>query len=123
VPCALDVAGNCIAGTSHFGNLGRNALVGPGYKSFDFSVVKNNKLSDRVSMQLRMDVFNLFNHPNFANPLWPNFGVDFLSNGMDAAGRGIGFLPITTTPDVGTGNPFLGGGGSRNIQFAARLTF
>ena len=123
VPCALDVAGNCIAGTSHFGNLGRNALVGPGYKSFDFSVVKNNKLSDRVSMQLRMDVFNLFNHPNFANPLWPNFGVDFLSNGIDATGRGIGFLPITTTPDVGTGNPFLGGGGSRNIQFAARLTF
>jgi hypothetical protein len=123
VPCTLDVTGNCIAGTSHFGNLGRNAFVGPGYKSFDFSVVKNNKLSDRVSMQLRMDVFNLFNHPNFANPLWPNFGVDFLSNGMDAAGRGVGFLPITTTPDVGTGNPFLGGGGSRNIQFAARLSF
>ncbi|MDX6713382.1 MAG: hypothetical protein QOH96_4398 [Blastocatellia bacterium] len=123
VPCTLDVAGNCIAGTSHFGNLGRNALVGPGYKSFDFSVVKNNKLSDRVSMQIRMDVFNLFNHPNFANPLWPNFGVDFLSNGIDATGRGIGFLPITTTPDVGTGNPFLGGGGSRNIQFAARLSF
>jgi len=27
------------------------------------------------------------------------------------------------TPDVGIGNPFLGGGGSRNIQFAARLIF
>jgi hypothetical protein len=55
--------------------------------------------------------------------LWPNFGVDFLANGIDATGRGIGFLPITTTPDVGTGNPFLGGGGSRNIQLAVRLSF
>jgi hypothetical protein len=35
----------------------------------------------------------------------------------------VGFLPITVTPDVGIGNPFLGGGGSRNIQFAARLIF
>jgi hypothetical protein len=123
VPCTLDAGGDCIAGSQHFGSLGRNALTGPGYRNFDFSVVKNNKLSEHVSLQLRMDVFNLFNHPNFANPLWPNFGVDFLLNGNDATGRGIGFLPITTTPDVGTGNPFLGGGGSRNIQFAARLNF
>ncbi|HYR74485.1 MAG TPA: TonB-dependent receptor [Pyrinomonadaceae bacterium] len=123
VPCTLDVAGDCIAGTQHFGNLGRNALVGPHYRNFDFSVVKNNSLSERVKLQIRMDIFNLFNHPNFANPLWPNFGVDFLANGIDATGRGVGFLPITTTPDVGTGNPFLGGGGSRNIQLALRVSF
>jgi hypothetical protein len=86
-------------------------------------VAKNNDLGEHVKLQIRMDVFNLFNHPNFANPLWPNFGVDFLQNGNDATGRGIGFLPITTTPDVGTGNPFLGGGGSRNIQLAVRLSF
>jgi hypothetical protein len=123
VPCTLDAMGNCITGTQHFGNLGRNAFVGPHYRNFDFSVVKNNSLSERVKLQIRMDIFNLFNHPNFANPLWPNFGVDFLQNGIDATGRGIGFLPITTTPDVGTGNPFLGGGGSRNIQLAVRLSF
>jgi hypothetical protein len=123
VPCTLDASGSCIAGTQHFGNLGRNALVGPHYRNFDFSLAKNNDLGEHVKMQIRMDVFNLFNHPNFANPLWPNFGVDFLQNGNDATGRGIGFLPITTTPDVGTGNPFLGGGGSRNIQLAVRLSF
>jgi hypothetical protein len=123
VPCTLDAFGNCIAGTQHFGNLGRNALVGPHYRNFDFSVVKNNNLGERVKVQIRMDIFNLFNHPNFANPLWPNFGVDFLANGIDATGRGVGFLPITTTPDVGTGNPFLGGGGSRNIQLALRVSF
>jgi hypothetical protein len=123
VPCTLDIAGNCIAGTQHFGSLGRNALVGPHYRNFDFSLVKNNNLGERVKLQIRMDIFNLFNHPNFANPLWPNFGVDFLANGNDATGRGVGFLPITTTPDVGTGNPFLGGGGSRNIQLAFRVSF
>jgi len=123
VPCTLDLTGNCIAGTQHFGNVGRNAFVGPHYRNFDFSVVKNFSLSERVKLQTRMDIFNLFNHPNFANPLWPSFGVDFLANGIDAMGHGIGFLPITVTPDVGTGNPFLGGGGSRNIQFAVRLNF
>jgi hypothetical protein len=123
VPCAPDSSGNCVPGTQHFGNLGRNALVGPSFKNFDFSLAKENKLNERLRMQIRMDVFNLFNHPNFANPLWPNFGVDFAQNGLDASGRGQGFLPITATPDVGTGNPFLGGGGSRNIQLALRFSF
>jgi len=123
VPCTLDMEGNCIGGTQHFGSLGRNALVGPHYRNFDFGVAKNNSLTERVKMQIRVDIFNLFNHPNFANPLWPNFGVDFLQNGFDANGQGIGFLPITTTPDVGTGNPFLGGGGSRNVQLGLRLSF
>ena len=123
VPCTLDAGGNCIPGTQHFGSLGRNAFVGPHYRNFDFSIVKENKLGDRARIQIRADIFNVFNHPNFANPLWPNFGVDFLQNGIDPTGKGIGFLPITTTPDVGTGNPFLGGGGSRNVQLAVRLSF
>lgn len=125
VPCTVDGLGNC-TGNQHFGNVGRNAFVGPDYKSFDFSLVKDTKLSERLKLQLRMDAFNLLNHPNFANPLWPNFGVDFLQNGLNVvgtSGRGQGFLPLTTTPDVGTGNPFLGGGGSRNIQLALRLIF
>jgi hypothetical protein len=123
VPCTLDAGGNCIPGTQHFGNVGRNAFVGPDYKNFDFSLVKDTAITEHVNMQLRVDAFNLFNHPNFANPLWPNFGVDFLQNGIDPSGRGSGFLPITATPDVGTGNPFLGGGGSRNLQLAARFSF
>jgi hypothetical protein len=125
VPCTVDAIGNC-TGNQHFGNVGRNAFVGPDYKNFDFSLVKDNKITERLKVQLRVDVFNLFNHPNFANPLWPNFGVDFLQNGLNvvgSSGRGQGFLPLTTTPDVGTGNPFLGGGGSRNVQLALRLSF
>ncbi len=122
-PCTPNGEGGC-AGGQHFGDLGRNAFVGPGYQNVDLSLVKDTRLSERVTLQLRVDVFNVFNHVNFANPLLPNFGVDFLQNGIDpASNRGVGFLPLTATPDVAGGNPFLGGGGPRAVQLAARLSF
>jgi hypothetical protein len=123
VPCTLNGSGNCVPGTKHFGNLGRNAFVGPSVQDLALSLAKSNNITERVKMQIRLDVFNPFNHPNFANPLWPNFFADFLQNGRDAAGRGVGFLPLTVTPDVGIGNPFMGGGGPRDIQLALRFTF
>jgi outer membrane receptor protein involved in Fe transport len=122
-PCTPDGSGGC-AGGQHFGSLGRNAFNGPGYRNVDLSLVKDTALGGRVKLQLRVDVFNVFNHPNFSNPLLPNYYVDFLQNGIDpATNRGTGFLPITATPDVGGGNPFLGGGGPRNLQIAARVSF
>lgn len=123
VPCTLDEDGSCIPGTQHIGSLGRNSLVGPGYQNFDFSVFKKFGLTEDVALELRFEFFNLFNHPNFASPLWPGFAADAGYNGIGSDGRGIGFLPITVTPDVGLGNPFLGGGGPRNIQLGARLSF
>ena len=129
VPCTLDPAGDgsaasCLPGTQHFGSLGRNSLIGPGYRNFDFSIFKTTPLTERVQLQFRAEVFNLFNHPNFASPLLPGFSADASFNGIDpVTGRGIGFLPIIVTPDVGIGNPFLGGGGPRNIQFALRLIY
>jgi hypothetical protein len=129
VPCTLDPTGDgsaasCIPGTQHFGSLGRNSLIGPGYANVDFSVFKKIAITEAVNVELRAEIFNLFNHPNFSSPLLPGFSVDAGTNGIDpATGRGQGFLPIIVTPDVGIGNPFLGGGGSRNIQFAFRLVF
>jgi hypothetical protein len=124
VPCTLmpgaaAVAANCLSGTRHFGDMGRDSLRGPSYKQFDFSVFKDTKLGERLNMQLRAEVFNLFNHPNFANPLLPAGIADAGFNGPNAGG----YLPITTTADVGPGNPFLGGGGPRGIQLAAKFTF
>ena len=123
VPCSVDSSGNCIAGTQHMGNLGRNAFIGPAYRVFDFSIARSFKLGESKELKLQSDFFNLFNHPNFTNPMLPNYGIDFLANGMSATGTGQGYLPLTATPDVGIGNPFLGGGGSRNIQLSARFSF
>ena len=128
VPCTLDPTGDgsaasCIPGTWHFGSLGRNALRGPGYRNVDFSIFKDTPITEGVKIQLRAEIFNIFNHPNFSNPLLPSFAAEFASTIDPVTGRGTGFLPITVTPDVGIGNPFLGGGGPRNIQLAVRLVF
>jgi hypothetical protein len=128
VPCTLDPAGDgsaasCIPGTWHFGSLGRNALRGPGYHNVDFSIFKDTDITEKLRLQLRAEVFNIFNHPNFSNPLLPSFAADMTSSIDPVTGRGTGFLPITVTPDVGIGNPFMGGGGPRNIQLALKFIF
>jgi hypothetical protein len=112
----------CAAG-GHFGSLGRNAFMGPPYTNLDVSLTKTFKLTEIVGLQFRTDFFNILNHPNFTNPLLPNYVVDMAQNGLTANGRGVGYLPLTATPDVAIGNPFLGGGGPRGIQFAAKITF
>jgi hypothetical protein len=115
---------NCLSGTRHFGNMGRNSLRGPSFKELNFSVFKDTPITERVNMQIRAEFFNIFNHPNFSNPNLPNFITDPANNGIDpTTGRGIGFLPLTATGDVGIGNPFLGGGGPRGVQFAVKVTF
>jgi hypothetical protein len=117
---------DCIPGTRHFGNLGRNALVGPTFKQWDFAIHKDTKITERLGVQLRAEFFNFLNHPNFANPLLPAFIADPASNGFGITGgreTGVAGYHITATGDVGIGNPFLGGGGPRGIQLAAKFTF
>jgi outer membrane receptor protein involved in Fe transport len=111
------------ANGGHFGSLGRNSIQGPGYTNLDVSLAKTFKIKEAMGLQFRADFFNILNHPNFSNPLLPNYLVDMSQNGLNATGRGIGYLPITATPDVGIGNPFLGGGGPRDIQLALKFTF
>ena len=65
---ALPVA---LAGTTnvfHFGNLGRNVLIGPGFNNVDFSVTKNTRLTDKVRFHFRAEFFDIFNRANFGQP-------------------------------------------------------
>jgi hypothetical protein len=118
---------NCIPGTRHFGNLGRNSLRGPSFKEFNFSLFKNTAITERVNLEIRAEFFNILNHPNFSNPTLPNFIGDAGSPNIDptqgALGRQVGAYALTATGDVGIGNPFLGSGGPRGIQFSAKLSF
>ncbi len=125
-PCTVDASGNCIAGTQHFGNAGRNQFRAANYFNADFSVAKTQKLTEKITMQIRADFFNVFNHPNMTNPLLPGFGVDMYQNGSNIVGgklTGSGILTPAATPDVGSGNPYLGGGGPRTMQVAVRVSF
>ncbi|HUO35173.1 MAG TPA: carboxypeptidase regulatory-like domain-containing protein [Candidatus Acidoferrum sp.] len=119
----------CVPGTRHFGNEGRGSLVGTSFKQADFAIFKDTPITEHLTAQLRCEIFNLFNHPNFANPLLPAFIADAAYNGIDTSpssatyGHSLGYLPLTATGDVGIGNPFLGGGGPRGIQFAVKFMF
>jgi len=132
IPCTVNVvsasgvASDCVPGTRHFGNLGRNALRGPAFKQWDFAIYKNTPINERLNMQIRAEFFNVLNHPNFANPFLPAFIADPGVNGFGIKGNrevGVGGFPLTATGDVGVGNPFLGGGGPRGIQLALRFSF
>jgi hypothetical protein len=54
-----------------FGDLGRNALRGPGTTNFDVSLSRQFKFKERFSLQFRADAFNIVNHPNFVGAISP----------------------------------------------------
>jgi hypothetical protein len=93
--------------TGQFGNIGRNAVRGPGMGTMDFSVFKTTNITERFSAQFRVEIFNLFNRANLANP-----GVNLNS----AASFGL----ITNTRNGGSA-PGIGFGEPRNVQLALRL--
>ncbi len=104
-----------VAGT--FGTMGRNIFRDRGFRNVDFSLAKNWKFGERLSAQFRGEFFNLFNHPNFANP----FGGQ---NGWAHNDPSTGSFGCScATPDVSASNPVIGSGGSRAVQLGLKLTF
>jgi hypothetical protein len=91
------------------GTCGRNSLRGPGFKQLDGSVIKMTKLTERLNLQFRWEVFNVLNHPNF-NPAPSSAKV---SSGS--------FATSATTPD-GL-NPGVAQGSPRVMQFGLKLLF
>jgi len=51
--------------TGTYGNLGRNTIIGPALTDLDMVIAKNIALRESVKLQLRVEGFNLFNHPNY----------------------------------------------------------
>jgi hypothetical protein len=101
------------------GDLGRNALRGFGASQWDFAIHRDFPLHESVKLQFRAEMFNVLNHPNFAQPIGdifnPQFGVSTqmlgqsLSNGNVSGGGGL--------------NPLYQFGGPRSIQLALKLFF
>ena len=102
---------DCLAGTRHFGDLGRNSLRGPAFKELNFSIFKNTAITERVNFQIRAEFFNLFNHPNFGAPVGNNGPNNaLLVNADGTPNANFGQITYTRTP-------------ARQIQLALRYTF
>ncbi|HET7442677.1 MAG TPA: TonB-dependent receptor [Terriglobales bacterium] len=106
-----------------FGTMGRNLFRDSGFKNWDFSVAKNWKIVERLSLQFRAEFFNILNHPNFANPFGGQngFGTGGF-NDPSTAGAGI-FGCGCATPDRAAANPVIGSGGPRATQFGLKFIF
>jgi len=97
-----------------FGNAGRNIFRAPSFRNWDLSLVKTWRTTERVNLQLRMEFFNVLNHPNFANPaILFNNDLGFLDT----------FGLTTATPDVAGANPVIGTGGPRALQLGFKVRF
>jgi len=105
--CATPTAG-CVfyTPTLGFGTMERNSLTGPGFSDTDVSIQKTTKVAESVAFVLRMDAFDVFNQANFGNPV------------LTASPGSTSFGNITATRGA------IGdAGSSRQLQFAARVTF
>jgi hypothetical protein len=102
-----------------FGTMGRNIFRDTGFRNWDFSLVKNWKIYERLSMQFRAEFFNILNHPNFANPFGGQNGFGMNDPSVLMTGFGCG----CATPDVAATNPVIGSGGSRSLQFGLKFIF
>jgi hypothetical protein len=100
-----------------FGSMRRNIFPDSGFKNFDFSVGKNFHFGEAMRLQFRAEFFNIFNHPNFANPYGGQNG--FGLNDPSAGSFGCG----CATPDIAAANPAVGSGGPRSIQLGAKFIF
>ena len=100
-----------------FGNMGRNTFPDTGFWNVDFSVAKNWRFTERVHGQFRAEFFNIFNHPNLANPYGGQNGFGFNDPSVQPFGCAC------ATPDVAAANPVIGSGGSRAVQLGLKITF
>jgi hypothetical protein len=116
----LNPAAFAIPAVGTYGNLGRNALRGPGSYQFDFNFARKFALGDRANLEFRCDVFNLLNHASFSSPPanLPN-ALPTLQPGSPfnaSTAPGFGVISSTIGRSVGLGT-------ARQMDFSLRLNF
>jgi len=89
-----------------FGNVSRGSFRGPGLVNVDTSFFKKFSITERVSLQLRAEAFNIFNHSNF-----------FYPNQIVFAGNSAGYAYSDTAGQI------TAAATSRQIQLALKLMF
>jgi len=116
----------------NWGDVPRNALRGPAFFQWDLSLMKNFPVTERAKLQFRADVFNILNHPNFANP---DGGICLSVNPATATTPASCTNPFFGTSTInpnfgrstqtvaGVSGGLIGNGTARQAQLALKLTF
>jgi carboxypeptidase family protein/TonB-dependent receptor-like protein len=107
--------------TGAFGTMGRNIFRDTGFHNVDLSVSKSFKFGERMKAQFRVETFNIFNHPNFANPYGSTSGYGQGATGDPSVVGTFGCG--CATPDNASFNPVLGSGSARAIQLGLKFIF
>jgi hypothetical protein len=102
----INLAAFATPANGKFGNAGRNIARGPTLFQIDGALQKSTNINERLSLIIRADVFNVFNHPNFGSP---NANI----SSPATFGR---ITNLENTTPIGTG-------GKRSIQMSLRLKF
>jgi hypothetical protein len=115
--------GACTGGDSpvdcQFGDSGRNSVRGPHYTSSDIYITKTFPIREGVTFRLDGQMFNAYNHPNFALPSEVEAGAP-----GGAIPARFGTLESTISPPTGLLGVGLGGDSSpRMIAFQGRIEF
>jgi hypothetical protein len=108
-----------------YGNLGRWAMHGPSLSQLDLTLHKKFAIAEKQRIEFRAEIYNIFNHTNFANPVSRlnnaiGIGANQIQPGQPftqaAAGSTFGLATSTVTKDVGLG-------ASRQMQLSLRYSF
>jgi hypothetical protein len=112
----------CPAGStpSHYGNTGRNQFRGPGYFNMNLSVLRDFRMTERFTLEIRADAFGFTNTPHFNNP---NTGCPGSAGtcvtGSQTSPSNFGTITSTLSP----GGFFGPDPGSRTVWFGATVKF
>ena len=90
-----------------YGDAGRNSVPGPGLATWDFSVLKNTTIHERVQLQFRLEIFNLLNRANFNTPNLIVFTPPTATNSSGLSGTAGAISSTSTT--------------ARQLQFGLKL--
>jgi hypothetical protein len=96
------------------GDLGKNTITSPGYVTTDFSLSKDTRIKERVTVQFRAEIFNILNHANFGIPSLNAFTAVNGLAGSPAGLPGNAANAGQITSIVGT---------ARQIQFGLKILF
>jgi hypothetical protein len=90
-----------------YGNLGRDTYIGPGLATWDFSVLKDTRIRERLTVQFRAELFNLLNRANFNTPNLIVFTPPTAANPTGLSGTAGAITSTSTT--------------ARQVQFGLKL--